>query len=181
MSASASTHRPEYRSRPRFRYLKRLAGVVISLALLAAAGRIAWNYTFAQAIKPSATADACPARGAPPAPYPAPAQVDVNVMNATERRGLASTTSELLRARGFRIGRVANAPQAGLTVSAEIRYGPAGRLESRVVGAHVGGRLTFVPDDRTTTRVDVVLGAGFRQLATPQQAAALLPRLPTGC
>jgi LytR cell envelope-related transcriptional attenuator len=167
---------------PRFRYLKRFIGVVVSVAALFAVGRVAWDVAITQPIQPAAAADACPPAGAPPDPYPAPSQTTINVYNSTERRGLASTTAELLRARGFLIGKVANAPGGRLLPGpSEVRYGVAGRLESRVLAANVGGRLSFVPDDRTTPTVDLFLGAAFRRIATPREAAGLLPRLPTGC
>jgi LytR cell envelope-related transcriptional attenuator len=170
------------RERHRFRYLKRSIGVLVSLAGLAGVGWVAWNVSVNRPIQPAAAADVCPAPGVPPPPYPAPAQVVVNVFNATERRGLAEDTAQLLRLRGFRVSRFGNAPGDRLVPGpSEVRYGPAGRLESRVLAANVGGRLAFVPDERTNTTVDLVLGATFRRIATPAEAASLLRRLPTGC
>ncbi len=45
-------------------------------------------------------------------PLPKPADVTVNVLNATARGGLAKSTADELRKRGFKVGKVGNAPPA---------------------------------------------------------------------
>ena len=57
-----------------------------------------------------AVASASPAAGATAAALPKPAQITVNVYNATTRTGLAKDTADELRKRGFKIGDVGNAP-----------------------------------------------------------------------
>lgn len=173
----------EERARPRFRYLKRFVGFVVSVALLVVAGMVAWNYTVSGPIRPAAAADPCPTPGAPPPQNPSARSIRVNVFNATERRGLASTTAELMRARGFQLGRIANAPEGQLLPGvAELRYGRAGVLEARVVAAHLGGRgLTLVRDDRRDASVDVLIGAAFRSLANAATIKAVLPTFPYRC
>jgi len=108
------------------------------------------------------------------AALPLPRTITVNVYNATTRSGLALSTSLQLGARGFKIGKVANDPAKKIiAASAEIRYGPGGVVEAKVVAAQVIGAV-MVPDHRTDTSVDFVLGDGFVALSSPQQAAAAL-------
>ncbi|MCO6749420.1 LytR C-terminal domain-containing protein [Streptomyces sp. IpFD-1.1] len=55
-----------------------------------------------------------PATSASPAkatPLPAPGRIKVNVLNATERSGLAKQTADALKKRGFAIGEVGNATE----------------------------------------------------------------------
>ncbi|MEO7069555.1 MAG: LytR C-terminal domain-containing protein, partial [Nostocoides sp.] len=72
----------------------------------------------------------------PPSAVPAPscttapknvAPVKVNVYNATSRNGLAASTANALKKRGFVIGTVANDPlKKTITGTAEVRYGTSG-------------------------------------------------------
>ena len=108
------------------------------------------------------------------AALPLPRTITVNVYNATTRSGLALTTSLQLGSRGFKIGKVANDPAKKIiAASAEIRYGPSGLVEAKVVAAQVIGAV-MVPDHRKDATVDLVLGDGYVALASPQQAAAAL-------
>jgi hypothetical protein len=125
----------------------------------------------------------CPPSGVTPAPLPAPKAITVNVYNATDRAGLARTTATDLAKRGFRVGRVANDPKdAAVAVSAEVRHGPKGAAQAKVVAAQVRG-ATLVADTRADATVDLALGAAFVGLATPAEAAAALapPPVPSGC
>jgi LytR cell envelope-related transcriptional attenuator len=110
---------------------------------------------------------------------PKPKSITLNVYNSTTRKGLARTTSTLLAKRGFTIGNVANdpAPKPVKTV-AEVRYGPAGVLAARVVAAEVVG-AKLVEDKRTSSDVDLALGAAFKHLASPKEVKAALSPSPT--
>ena len=126
----------------------------------------------------------CPST-APPPPVVAPAQVRVNVYNATQRRGLASTVATQLKKRGFTVGEVANDPlKRSVTGLAEVRSSAAGTDAARTVVAQVG-QVVLVPDQRKDASVDLVLGATFKALVSPAAAAAAItptpsPR-PVGC
>lgn len=125
----------------------------------------------------------CPASPATAAPLPASRTITVNVYNATDRAGLARTTATDLGKRGFRVGRVANDPKnATVAATAEVRYGPKGAAQAKVVAAQVQG-ATLVVDKRGDATVDLVLGDAYAGLATPAQvAAALAPSpVPSGC
>jgi hypothetical protein len=126
----------------------------------------------------------CPSASPQPSAVPA-SEITVNVYNATDRRGLATTVAAQLRRRGFEVHKVANDP-AGRTVTgiAEVRSGPGGAAAARTVGAQVGDYVA-VPDQRTTTEVDLVVGAGFTRLSSAQEATAQLSPTPvarpSGC
>lgn len=114
-----------------------------------------------------------------PAALPAPRTIKVNVYNSTKHNGLARTTSIELAARGFVIGTVANDPLKKLVPgTAEIRYGPKGAAQAKVVAAQVA-TPTMVQDKRTTTTVDFVVGESYSALNTPAQAAVQLTASPS--
>jgi hypothetical protein len=113
------------------------------------------------------------------AALPAPATITVNVFNATTRTGLARDTSRELTRRGFKTGQIANDPlHKIIPVSAEIRYGPAGAQQAKVVAAQVP-RPRLVEDKRKNAVVDLVLGEGYTALSTPAQVKAQLSASPT--
>jgi hypothetical protein len=125
--------------------------------------------------KPTGKPSATPSRVA----LPLPSTITLNVYNATTRKGLARSTSVELGARGFRISKVANDPSKKIiAASAEIRYGPAGAVNAKVVAAQVIGAV-LVPDHRKDASVDFVVGDGYVALSTPQEAAAALSAVPS--
>ncbi|MFD7611269.1 LytR C-terminal domain-containing protein [Streptomyces sp. NPDC059828] len=114
-------------------------------------------------------AAACAAQASPAgAPLlPRPAQVKVNVYNATPRPGLAKTTADELRKRGFVVGNVGNAPAAydkkvpgtGMLLGAATAHEGALRvLATQLTGAEL--RV----DARKTPDVDLIIGTGFKAL-----------------
>ena len=101
-----------------------------------------------------------------------PAQVTVNVYNATERTGLAAKTAADVRKRGFKISTVSNDPlQKKVSGAAEVRYGPTGRESAKLVLTLVKGSKA-VKDSRTDSSVDLVLGAKFTALTAPKKASS---------
>ncbi|AZK95088.1 MULTISPECIES: LytR C-terminal domain-containing protein [Streptomyces] len=107
-----------------------------------------------------------------PPPKPAvnlkPAQITVNVYNATPRGGLAKAAAEELKARGFTIGKVGNAtadydkkiPGTGILLGAPAAVkGPFSVLGTQLPGAPTK------TDTRTTADVDLILGTAFTTLA----------------
>lgn len=117
-------------------------------------------------------------KGKPSAPPKAPvtlkpAQITVNVYNATPRGGLAKAAAEELKARGFTIGKVGNAtadydkkiPGAGLLLGAPGAVkGPFSVLGTQLPGAKAK------TDTRTTADVDLIIGTAYTSLA-PRPAA----------
>lgn len=170
----------------RRRGLRRSAGVVLAVSLLAAVAWAVWAYALPSAdnAEPQRATVSCP----PPEPTPTvvpPAQVKVNVYNATDRRGLAARVAGELRKRGFRVGKVDNDPaKRTVTGAAEVRHSTAGTDAARTVAAQVG-EVVAVPDQRKDASVDLVLGAAFTRLQAREVATAALtptprPR-PSGC
>ncbi len=101
------------------------------------------------------------------APCPEPADVQVNVYNATNRAGLAAEVATDLRARGFDVKTVANDPKrAQLTGPGQLRYGSAGAKGAERVLGHVGNFERQI-DERQRPSVDVVLGPQYEQLVPP--------------
>jgi LytR cell envelope-related transcriptional attenuator len=159
--------------------------LLLMVVMLAGAAAGAWLYLELGADDDVAAPRAsCPPTAAPPTVV-APAQVRVNVYNATQRRGLASAVAAELKKRGFTVGKVTNDPlKRSVTGLAEVRASTAGADASRTVVAQVG-QVVLVPDQRTDASVDLVLGATFKALVPPAAAAAAVtptpsPR-PPGC
>jgi hypothetical protein len=153
-----------------------VVAVVVALAVGIGGGILYTNHSKGAAAAPSSTCTptAKASKSAAPVKYPAPSTITVNVYNATNRKGLAKSTSGDLVARGFIAGKIANDPlKKSVPGSAEIRYGPAGTLGAHVVAAQVvGGKL--VRDARKDATVDFVVGDGFTALASPEQVKAVL-------
>jgi hypothetical protein len=167
--------------------------LVVLLVVLALAAGVWWwqrpgDDTVAAAPRPS-----CPAPSPAPTVVPVSA-VKVNVYNATDRRGLASSVAAQLRKRGFTVRTVDNDPlKRTVTGAAEVRSSALGRDAARTVTAQVApagqvgaaAEVTAVPDQRKDASVDLVLGAAWKGLRPPADAAAAMsptpePR-PSGC
>ncbi|GGZ17322.1 membrane protein [Streptomyces inusitatus] len=102
-----------------------------------------------------------------------PAQVTVNVYNATPRSGLAKAAADELKKRGFTIGKVGNAPAAfdkkikntGVLLGSPTAVkGPFLLLGTQLKGT------TNKTDARKTKDVDLILGTAFTKLS-PKPAA----------
>ncbi|MEU9454648.1 LytR C-terminal domain-containing protein [Streptomyces sp. NPDC048277] len=126
-----------------------------------------------------AVASASPAAGATAGAsttaLPKPAQITVNVYNATTRTGLAKDTADELKKRGFKIGDVGNAPAKfdQKVKGTAVLLGPASALKTSLP---VLATQLATPDQRTEagrkgTAVDLILGDAFKTL-TPQATAA---------
>lgn len=114
---------------------------------------------------------AAPARAAK-ATAPKPADITVNVYNATDRDGLAGKTASDVRERGFKVATVTNDPlQRSVAGTAEVRYGKSGAAKAKVVLALVKGAKP-VRDARTDASVDLVLGDKFTALTAPAKQVA---------
>lgn len=94
----------------------------------------------------------------------AAADVTVNVYNASDIVGLADRTADGLRAQGFLVDDVGNAPDDFRDVEvAEIRGRSATAPEVEMV-AHQMRDEERVPDGRTEATVDLIVGAEFAGL-----------------
>lgn len=168
-----------FRSRTK-RRRRLIVTVTVAAVLLAAGGFGVVSLFSSPAQAPAASACTGKANAAAAAAHkvdprlPATAQIKVNVYNSTDRHGLAAATAALLKQRGFTVLKVTNDPlKANLTVSAQIRGATADAPAMHVVAAEVTGSQ-LKPDARTDGTVDLVLGAGFTALASPDQVSAAL-------
>jgi hypothetical protein len=112
---------------------------------------------------------------------PKPDSFEVNVLNATERGGLAKKTADELKERGFKIGEVANAPKefdkkvdnAGVLLGAT---GEETGPKLKLLGAQLEGTESRF-DEREGEDVDLVLGKAFDELSKKKQAEAAVEKL----
>ncbi|WP_037803983.1 LytR C-terminal domain-containing protein [Streptomyces sp. NRRL F-5135] len=134
----------------------------------------------------AASKPGCDPAAAPVKALPEPGQIKVNVYNATPRVGLAKSTADELKKRGFVIGKVGNAPAAydKKVPGAGILVGSAAATDGSltVLGAQLKG-ATPKADERKTADVDLILGTAFKELSVRKEAAQTLAALskPTNC
>lgn len=157
---------------------QRRTTVTLAVIILALAGAFYYASTYFQGSTPKPST-ACTTEK-PTEPL-RPADVSVNVYNATRRTGLAGATSEELAKRGFKIKKVANDPlKKTVTKPAEIRYGAAGKQSAALLATHVPGAV-LVKDQRKDDSVDLVIGNAFKKLGpvpAPKTPTATLPLCP---
>ncbi|MFP3989388.1 LytR C-terminal domain-containing protein [Streptomyces sp. E11-3] len=129
---------------------------------------------------PAAAASASPSKAATRKALPEPGQITVNVFNATPRGGLAKKTADELKKRGFAIGEVDNAGKEfdkkikGTGILLGAKSAKDGALP--VLGTQLSG-AEHRTDDRKGKDVDLIIGTGFKKLATKKDAADALVTL----
>lgn len=124
--------------------------------------------------QPSCAPAPSPTATGKPAPLPQPSGVTLNVYNATTRFGLAKSTADELAKRGFKVAKFANAPTGydlKVTQSALLVAGPAGEAAARAAGTQVAGSTVKIDPTRKDKTVDLMIGTGFKALASPTDAA----------
>ncbi|MFE6777509.1 LytR C-terminal domain-containing protein [Streptomyces sp. NPDC057702] len=126
---------------------------------------------------------ACRSKGAPSPsvrPLPKPTAITVNVYNATTRSGLAKDTADELRKRGFKVGKVGNAPAAydkkvkgtGLLLGPKVASdGRVDVLATQLTGAQAR------TDARKGGDLDLIIGDGYRNLTAKRDADRALTAL----
>ncbi|MFD7136749.1 LytR C-terminal domain-containing protein [Streptomyces sp. NPDC059894] len=116
-----------------------------------------------------------------PAALPRPAQITVNVLNATTRSGLAKTTADELKKRGFTIGEVGNAGKQydKKVAGTGVLLGPASSLNTSlpVLATQLTTAERRTDAARTGTAIDLILGNGFKALTGQAQATQALTAL----
>ncbi|MFJ9021624.1 LytR C-terminal domain-containing protein [Streptomyces sp. NPDC102259] len=118
---------------------------------------------------------------------PKPAQITVNVFNATTRSGLAKTTADELKKRGFKIGEVGNATKQydKKVAGTGILLGPAASLNTSlpVLATQLTTAERRTDAARTGTTLDLIIGNQFKaltsQAASVKALTALAAPLPT--
>lgn len=118
---------------------------------------------------------------------PKPADITVNVYNATTKAGLASTASKELAARGYKTGQVGNAAEAlrNFPDPAQVHHGPDAEEAAKAVAVQVAGAKLVADPNRTDGTVDLLLGQSFTTLVAPDVATKALAasdvKSPEGC
>ncbi|MFG3012156.1 LytR C-terminal domain-containing protein [Streptomyces cinerochromogenes] len=178
------------RMRPPRRHGRLVAAVVASVAVL---GLVGWgtlqliDVFTGGAGDSTATGPAarCRTKAAAAAatraePLPEPGRITVNVYNATKRTGLAKSTADELKKRGFRIGDVGNASKqydkkvkgTGMLLGSPAAQDTALRvLATQLTGADLRA------DTRKGTDVDLVIGDAFKGLTSRATADRALTTL----
>jgi hypothetical protein len=111
-----------------------------------------------------------------PTPCPTPSNsvvpqakaVSLDVLNSTNRDGLAHTVATSLGSRGFHVADVGNDSNL-VTGVAEIRFGSKGSAGATLVSFYLPG-ATLVPTQSSDSEVVISLGAKFKAVATTTQA-----------
>ncbi|SCK12470.1 LytR C-terminal domain-containing protein [Streptomyces sp. WMMB 322] len=116
------------------------------------------------------------------AEYPEPGAVEVNVLNATDRSGLARSIADELKKRGFKIGEVKNAPaefdkkveNTGILMGAQ---GEDGDARLKVLSTQFAEDPETRFDDRKGEDVDFIIGKKYEKLVKEKEADAALTAL----
>ncbi|WP_269855267.1 LytR C-terminal domain-containing protein [Streptomyces sp. RPT161] len=120
-------------------------------------------------------------RGGTLASVPKPGAITVNVYNATQRGGLAKTTADELKKRGFAVGKVGNAPAAydkKVKGAAILLGGPRAQGALKVLGTQLAAaEVKTDPARNGASDVDLIIGDGFGALDPQNSAAHALAQL----
>ncbi|MEU9308272.1 LytR C-terminal domain-containing protein [Streptomyces sp. NPDC048256] len=112
---------------------------------------------------------------------PKPAQITVNVFNATTRSGLAKTTADELKKRGFKIGEVGNATKQydKKVTGTGILLGPAASLNTSlpVLATQLTTAERRTDAARAGTALDLIIGNQFTALTSPTASVKALSAL----
>lgn len=113
-----------------------------------------------------------------------PRFTNVNVINGTDRKGLAAAVAKELQKRQFRVLTIATEEQDDpIKAVIQVRYGEAGKLAARTVSLQFPTKIVMTQDDRVDDTVDVVIGEKYKGMVGGKQgAAAIRPKEdPRGC
>ena len=166
----------------RHRRNRRLA--LLSLSLLVIGGSAYYALRQDDTKAPARLAQqpkSCPTPAATTAPakpqaLPQPAQIQLALLNGTNRNGLAKTVGDQLAANGFVVTAQTNAP-AALGGASQVSYAHGAESAALVTQRWVIGSVTVRDAGVPRGAVRVTLGSDFHRIATPAEAAAA-SRLP---
>ncbi|MFF4550667.1 LytR C-terminal domain-containing protein [Streptomyces sp. NPDC001406] len=180
------------RMRPPRRRGRLVFGLVSSVAVL---GLVGWGTlqlidVFTGGGKKAAAAGSkadCATKASPSATpavaLPEPGGITVNVYNATKRSGLAKSTADELKKRGFRIGEVGNASAQldGKIKGTGLLIGPASAVNSSlpVLATQLASAERRMDAGRKGTDLDFVIGTDFKSLTKQTDADKALTKLTT--
>lgn len=150
----------------RSRRLRRRHGVVLIIVASLVLGAFGYSAAYYQGWvgQPSTAAASTPRCKSTVVRAPAPATISVNVYNATDESGLATTVAKELKARDFKVVAVANDPLVAVVNGpGEIRYGTRGSDAAQLLARQLPG-VDMVEDYRKDATVDFVIGVAYKTL-----------------
>jgi hypothetical protein len=137
------------------------------------------NDSVAKVASPAPTPVVTCSRGRPIA-LPAARTVTVQVLNGAGRDGLAASIRGQLVSRGFSASSSFATNPTILSTVGEIHYGTRASAAATLLSFYVpGGKLVRV--SRADGRIDLVLGTGFKALATPAVVSKGVARAKKPC
>lgn len=151
--------------------VRTVATLLVLIGVVVGAASYSWRNVMGNEDGDVASTTTMPCAPGVPTTAPAPAEIQVNVYNATDRSGLASAIAKQMRDRGFVVVDVDNDPlNKKVEGTAEVRahsdhWAAAGLVASLVPDA------AYLPDDRSDQVVDLVLGDAFEALVNPDAPA----------
>ncbi len=145
-------------------------GIMALLAIVA----VVWTITRDTQDDSTKAGDTC-ATEAIDTQVPEPDQVKLRVFNATDQGGLATTTADALKARGFNVVEVGNSPDV-LTGTAEVRFGAKAVGAAHLVRAEIPDAQP-IADNRQDDVVVLVLGPEFTNLTSEGNVDSVLATL----
>jgi hypothetical protein len=152
-----------------------LPALIALIALLLLTGLVWWRVLHRDS---GSTAAACPTTQAPSGPVlPSPSLITLEVLNATNRNGIAGKARSTLVSDGFNIPKPAanDKPKVKIHGVAEIRYGRPGKAAAQLVHYYLPGAKLVQTHSKTATVV-VSLGDRYRGVASPSAVQAALKR-----
>ncbi|MDD9207536.1 LytR C-terminal domain-containing protein [Georgenia sp. 10Sc9-8] len=113
----------------------------------------------------------CPPPGSTPVPL---SEITANVLNGTDRSGLAGATASDLVSLGVVVNREANFSD-GYPGAVQLIAGPIGVVPAYTLARLFPGSEVILDEGRTSQAVDVVLGSEFSGMLSAEEAEALDP------
>lgn len=154
-----------------------LPAVVALLALLLLTALVWWRVLNRDS-GASSTASSCPTtHTSASAQLPAPSLITLDILNATNRGGIASKARTTLLNDGFNIPHVATNDKRKTKIHgvAEIRFGPSGHDAAQLVQYYLPGAKLVTTASKNATVV-VSLGERYRGIASQSAVQAALKR-----
>ncbi len=149
--------REQPRPRHRFRWQTPVT-LLMLLGVLVGGGWWGWNSLTRGSAEPQCTMTQLPNNRL------TPGNVVINVYNAGAKNGTAKATADLLKRRGFLIGKISNEPNNEKVPALAVKGAAANAPEVRLVAGQLTQRAQIVADGRTDHSVDLLLGAKFTTL-----------------
>jgi LCP family protein required for cell wall assembly len=108
-----------------------------------------------------------------------PSQITVNVLNGTGADGQAGDVADALRAQGFRIGQIGDAPNIPVAKTT-IVYGPSRSDSERTLASALGAAPVAQLNNTTDTSLTLTVGQDWKGLSTGSTSSASPVTSPAG-